>query len=186
MEAGLHGRFFLDKKWYVVHTQTGSEDKVKRGLESRIADTGLQEFFSQILIPTEQISEVRSGQKKISKRKFFPGYILIEMVLNEKTWLIVKTSPGVTGFIGSGSIPTALSSQEVENILKRTHEAQVKPSPKISFEIGETVRVVDGPFMNFNGVIEEVYSDKQKIKVGISIFGRATPVDLEFWQVEKI
>lgn len=174
------------KKWYVVHTQTGSEEKAKLGLDARIAESELKDNFSQVLIPTEQISEKRSGKMKISQRKFFPGYILIEMELNEKTWLLVKTTPGVTGFIGSGRVPSALTSEEVENILKRTQDAQVKPSPKVTFEIGEPVRVIDGPFMNFNGVVDEVLTDKQKIKVSVSIFGRATPVDLEYWQVEKV
>ncbi|MDD5005524.1 MAG: transcription termination/antitermination protein NusG [Candidatus Omnitrophica bacterium] len=174
------------KKWYVVHTQTGSEDKVKLALDSKIAASSMQEFFSQVVIPTEQISEVRSGKKKISLRKFFPGYVLIEMDFNEKTWLLVKTTPGVTGFIGSGNKPSALTSEEVDNILKRTQDAQTKPTPKVSFETGEPVRVIDGPFVNFNGVIEEVHLDKQKIEVSVSIFGRSTPVELEYWQVEKI
>ncbi|MFH1622535.1 MAG: transcription termination/antitermination protein NusG [Candidatus Omnitrophota bacterium] len=174
------------KKWYVVHTQTGSEDKAKIALVGRIASSETQEFFSQIVIPTEQVSEVRSGKKKISQRKFFPGYLLIEMDLNENTWLLVKTTPGVTGFIGTSKKPTALNPEEVKNIIERTQEASVKPSPKVAFDIGEPVRVTDGPFDNFNGVIEEVHPDKQKIKVSVSIFGRATPVELEFWQVEKV
>lgn len=174
------------KKWYVVHAQTGSEDKAKLALESKIACSEMQESFSQIVIPTEQISEVRSGKKKITQRKFFPGYLLIEMDLNESTWLLVKTTPCVTGFIGTGKKPSALTAEEVGNILERTQEAKVKPSPKVSFDIGEPVRVIDGPFVNFNGVIEEVHPDKQKIKVSVSIFGRSTPVELEYWQVEKI
>ena len=174
------------KKWYVVHTQTGAEDKVKKALLSRIETSLMQENFTQILIPTEQISEVRSGKKKISERKFFPGYILMEMDLDEKTWLLVKTTPGVTGFIGSGKKPSALTADEVDNILQRTRDAEVKPSPKITFEADEAVRVIDGPFVNFNGVIQEVNQEKQKIKVNVSIFGRSTPVELEFWQVEKI
>ena len=174
------------KKWYVVHTQTGSEDKVKLALDSKIAASEIKDYFSQVVIPKEQISEVRSGKKKISERKFFPGYILVEMDFNERSWLLVKTTPGVTGFIGSGNKPSALTSQEVDNILKRTQEAQTKPTPKVSFDIGEAVRVTDGPFVNFNGVIEGVYPDKQKIAVSVSIFGRSTPVDLEYWQVEKI
>jgi transcriptional antiterminator NusG len=174
------------KKWYVVHTQTGSEDKVKLALDSKIAASEIKDSFSQVVIPKEQISEVRSGKKKISERKFFPGYILVEMDFNERSWLLVKTTPGVTGFIGSGNKPSALTSQEVDNILKRTQEAQTKPTPKVSFDIGEAVRVTDGPFVNFNGVIEGVYPDKQKIAVSVSIFGRSTPVDLEYWQVEKI
>jgi len=174
------------KKWYVVHTQTGSEDKVKKALLARIEASLMQDRFSQILIPTEQISEVRSGKKKISERKFFPGYLLIEMDLDEKTWLLVKTTPGVTGFIGSANKPSALTADEVENILKRSREAEIKPSPKVFFEPQEAVRIIDGPFVNFNGVVEEVQPDKQKIKVNVSIFGRSTPVELEFWQVEKI
>lgn len=174
------------KKWYVVHTQTGSEDKAKLALDAKIAGSEMKEFFSQIVIPTEQISEVRSGKKKISQRKFFPGYILIEMDLTESTWLLVKTAPGVTGFIGTGKRPSALTAEEVSNILERTQEAKVKPSPKVSFDIGEPVRVTEGPFDNFNGIIEEVHPDKQKIKVSVSIFGRATPVELEYWQVEKV
>ncbi|MFC1708705.1 transcription termination/antitermination protein NusG [Candidatus Omnitrophota bacterium] len=174
------------KKWYVVHTQTGSEDKAKLALEARIASSEMQEHFAQVVIPTEQISEVRSGKKKISQRKFFPGYLLIEMDLTEHAWLLVKTIPGVTGFIGTGKRPSALTAEEVSNILNRTQEAKVKPSPKVSFDIGEPVRVTDGPFENFNGVIEEVHPDKQKIKVSVSIFGRSTPVELEYWQVEKV
>jgi transcriptional antiterminator NusG len=174
------------KKWYVVHTQTGSEDKAKLALDRKIASSGLQEFFSQIVIPTEQISEVRSGKKKITQRKFFPGYLLIEMDMTESAWLLVKTSPGVTGFIGTANKPSPLTAEEVANILERTQEAQTKPSPKVSFEIGEPVRVTEGPFENFNGLIEEVHPDKQKIKVSVSIFGRSTPVELEYWQVEKV
>ncbi|MDD5618754.1 MAG: transcription termination/antitermination protein NusG [Candidatus Omnitrophica bacterium] len=173
-------------KWYVVHTQTGAEDKVKLALDSKIAASEIKECFVQVVIPKEQISEVRSGKKKISQRKFFPGYILIEMDFNERSWLLVKTTPGVTGFIGSGNKPSALTSEEVDNILKRTQEAQTKPTPKVSFEIGEPVRVTDGPFVNFNGVIDGVHPDKQKIAVSVSIFGRSTPVELEYWQVEKV
>ena len=174
------------KKWYVVHTQTGFEDKVKKTLLSRIETTEMQEHFSQILIPTEQVSEVRSGKKKISQRKFFPGYLMVEMDLSERTWLLVKTTPGITGFIGSGNKPSPLTQEEVENIVQRAVDTQAKPSPKVSFEPGEVVRVTDGPFVNFNGTIEEVNAEKQKIKVSVSIFGRSTPVELEFWQVEKI
>lgn len=174
------------KKWYVVHTQTGSEEKVRTSLENKIQTSGLQELISQIVIPTEQVSEIRSGKKKISQRKFFPGYILVEMDLDEQTYLFVKTTPGVTGFIGPGKKPMPLPQSEVDGILKRTEETQVKPSPKVMFEVGEQVRITDGPFVNFNGSIDEVYPEKGKIKVSVSIFGRATPVELEFWQVEKV
>ncbi len=175
----------LMKNWYVVHTQTGSEDKVKSTLENKIAQSGMQEFISNIIIPTEQVSEIRGGKKKISQRKFFPGYLLVEMELNEQTYLFIKTTPGVTGFIGLGRKPMPLLQTEVESILKRTQETQAKPSPKVMFEKGEPVRVTDGPFENFNGSVEEIYPEKGKVKVSVSIFGRATPVELEFWQVEK-
>ncbi|OGX16898.1 MAG: transcription termination/antitermination factor NusG [Omnitrophica WOR_2 bacterium RBG_13_44_8b] len=174
------------KYWYVVHTQTGSEDKVKTSLDSKIIAEGLQEFIAKVVIPTEQVSEVRSGKKRISQRKFFPGYLLVEMELNEKTYLFIKTIPGVTGFIGLGKRPMPLPQQEVDNILKRTEETQVKPSPKVIFEKGEQVRVTEGPFVNFNGTIDEIHPEKGKIKVSVSIFGRATPVELEYWQVEKV
>ena len=174
------------KTWYVVHTQTGSEDKVKLHLEGRIAAEGLQELITNVVIPTEQVSEVRSGKKKISQRKFFPGYLLIEMELNERTYLFIKTTPGVTGFIGLGKKPMPLPQNEVDNILKRTHDTAAKPSPKIVFEKGEQVRVTEGPFVNFNGTIDEIHPEKGKLKVSVSIFGRATPVELEYWQVEKV
>ena len=173
------------KNWYVVHTQTGSEDKVKKALETKISQVGLEESISKVIIPTEQVSEIRSGKKKITQRKFFPGYLLVEMELNEHTYLFIKKIPGVTGFIGPGKKPMPLPAKEVEGILKRTQETKEKPSPKIMFEIGEQVRVTEGPFVNFNGTIDTVYPEKGKIKVSVSIFGRATPVELEFWQVEK-
>ncbi|MFY9402675.1 MAG: transcription termination/antitermination protein NusG [Candidatus Omnitrophota bacterium] len=174
------------KHWYVVHTQTGLEDKVKTTLENKISALGLQELISNVVIPTEQVSEIRSGKKKISQRKFFPGYILVEMELNEETYLFIKTAPGVTGFIGLGRKPMPLPQSEVDNILRKTKDTQEKPSPKVIFERGEQVRVTDGPFQNFNGSIEEVYPEKGKIKVSVSIFGRATLVELEYWQVEKV
>jgi transcriptional antiterminator NusG len=174
------------KNWYVVHTQTGSEDKVMALLKSRIADQNFNDLISDIVVPTEQVSEVRSGKKRISQRKFFPGYILVNMELNEKTYMLIKSTPGVTGFIGLGRKPMPLSSQEVEGILKRTQETQTKPSPRVVFEKGEQVRVTDGPFVNFSGTVDEVHPDKGKLKVSVSIFGRSTPVELEYWQVEKI
>jgi len=174
------------KNWYVVHTQTGLEDKVKTALENKIASEGLQEAVNRVIIPTEQVSEVRQGKKKISQRKFFPGYLLVEMDLNEQTYLFIKSIPGVTGFIGLGKKPMPLPQEEVNSILKRTESTQVKPSPKIVFEKGEAVRVTEGPFENFNGTIEEIHPEKGKLKVSVSIFGRATPVELEYWQVEKI
>jgi transcription termination/antitermination protein NusG len=174
------------KSWYVVHTQTGAEDKVKALLENRIAAQAAQEFVNKVVIPTEQISEIRSGKKRISERKFFPGYLLVEMELNEQSYLLVKTTPGVTGFIGLGKKPMPLPQAEIDSILKKSQDTNVKPSPKIIFEKGEQVRVIDGPFVNFNGTIDEVHPEKGKIKVSVSIFGRSTPVELEYWQVEKV
>lgn len=174
------------KNWYVVHTQTGLEDKVKAVLENRIAAKGLSELISKIVIPTEQVSEIRSGKKRVSQRKFFPGYILVEMELTESNFLFIKNTPGVTGFIGLGKKPMPLPQSEVDNILKRSEETQVKPSPKVIFEKGEQVRVTEGPFVNFNGTIDEIHPEKGKLKVSVSIFGRSTPVELEYWQVEKI
>lgn len=174
------------KQWYVVHTQTGSEEKVKTALDNKIASLGMSELVCKVIIPTEQVSEVRSGKKRISARKFFPGYLLVEMEFNESTYLFVKTTPGVTGFIGLGKKPMPLPQKEVESILKKTEETAAKPSPKIVFDKGEQVRVTEGPFLNFNGTIEEVHPEKGKIKVSVSIFGRSTPVELEYWQVEKV
>lgn len=174
------------KKWYIVHSQTGFEDRVKRSLENRIKFAGIQDYIFRLIIPTEQVSEVRAGKRRVSQRKFFPGYILIEMEMNDSVYSVIKTTPGVTGFIGTGKKPTSLSQEEVDNILKRIEETQIKPSPKVVFEEGEQVRVTQGPFVNFNGSIETIYPDKGKLKVSVSIFGRATPVELEYWQVEKI
>jgi transcriptional antiterminator NusG len=153
---------------------------------SRVGAAGLSENITRIVIPTEQISEVRSGKKRVSERRFFPGYILVEMDMSEEAYAFVRGIPGVTGFIGSGKKPTPLPPGEVDNILKRTEETKLKPSPKVVFEKGEQIRVKEGPFMNFSGAIDEVYPEKGKIKVNISIFGRSTPVELEYWQVEKV
>ncbi len=174
------------KKWYIIHSQTGFEDRVKRSLENRIMSSEIQDYVSQIIIPTEQVSEIRAGKRRVSQRKFFPGYILIEMELNDLVYSLIKTTPGVTGFIGSGKKPTPLSQEDAENILKRIKDTQTKPSPKVVFEEGEQIRVTQGPFVNFNGTIEEIHPEKGKLKVSVSIFGRATPVELEYWQVEKI
>ena len=176
----------MAKKWYVIHTQTGCEDKVKVNLEKRAEASNLKELVSQVLVPTEKVSEVKDGRKKISTRKFFPGYILVEMELTDETWYLTKNTPGVTGFIGSGHRPVPLEENEVKAILKQTELAKEKPTPKVIFEKGEGVRVLEGPFANFNGTIEEVNPAKGKLKVTISIFGRATPVELEYWQVEKL
>ena len=176
------------KKWFVVHTQTGSEEEVKRSLSNQISSSGMNDLFGEIFAPTEQVSEIRRGKKRISERKFFPGYILVNMELTDATYLLIKTTPCVTGFIGSGRgrKPSPLSEAEVENIVKKAEEAQSKPAPKVAFEKGDAVRVLEGPFINFNGAVEDVNPLKQRIKVNLSIFGRSTPVVLEYWQLEKV
>jgi transcriptional antiterminator NusG len=174
------------KNWFVVHTQTGSEDKVKTIIEGRVVSAGLNDLINKVIIPTEQISEIRSGKKRVTERRFFPGYLLVEMELNDTTYSFVKNLPGVTGFLGAGKKPIPLPPGEVDNILKRTEETKLKPSPKTIFEKGEQIRVKEGPFMNFNGTIDDIHPEKGKLKVNITIFGRSTPVELEYWQVEKI
>jgi len=176
----------MAKQWYVIHTQTGYEDRVKNVLEGKVKAGLAKENISQILVPIEQVSEIKAGKKKISQRKFFPGYILVEMELNDETWYLIKSIPGVTGFVGAGSRPLPLKEDEIETILKQAKDAKEKPTPKVIFEKGENIRVNDGPFTNFNGVVEEANPAKGKVKVMISIFVRATPVELETWQVEKI
>ncbi len=176
----------LTKHWYVVHTQTGREEHVKTTLESRAQQFNLQEKIAQVLIPTEKVSEIKAGKKTISTRKFFPGYVLVEMEMNDETWYLVKNTPGVSGFIGSGRKPLPLKDSEVAGIIKQAEEKKEKPTPKVIFEKGESVRVKEGPFVNFNGTIEEVNPNKGKLKVLVAIFGRTTPVELEYWQVEKI
>ncbi|MDP8264365.1 MAG: transcription termination/antitermination protein NusG [Candidatus Aceula lacicola] len=173
-------------KWYVVHTQTGCEERAKAGLDKRIATTSLKQYIKEVVVPTEQVSEVRRGKKCISTRKFFPGYIIINMEMNNESWYLVKTTPGIAGFIGPGRKPAALSEQEVENILKKTEETEAKPSPKTIFEIGEPMQIIEGPFASFNGVVMEIHPDRGKLKVSVSIFGRSTLVELEYWQVEKV
>lgn len=176
----------ITKHWYVIHTQTGHEERVKTTLESRAQQFSLQEKISQVLIPTEKVSEIKAGKKKISTRKFFPGYVLVEMELDDATWYLVKNTPGVSGFIGSGRKPLPLKDSEVAGIIKQAEEKKEKPTPKVIFEKGESVRVKEGPFVNFNGTIEEVNPNKGKLKVLVAIFGRTTPVELEYWQVEKM
>ena len=173
-------------KWYVIHTQTGAEEKAKAGLESRLATTALKNYISEIVVPTEQVSEIRGGKKRITARKFFPGYILVKMEMNDESWYLVKSTPGITGFIGPGRKPTPISDDEVQSIVRRTEDTETKPSPKIVFEIGEAVRIAEGPFANFNGSVMEVYPDRGKLKVSVSIFGRSTLVEMEYWQVERI
>lgn len=173
-------------KWYVIHTQTGYEGKVKSSLERRAETLGMKDLVDQVLIPTEKVSEVKAGKKKISDRKFFPGYALVHMVLNDSSWYLVKNTPGISGFVGAGNRPIALKDSDVEAILKQQEEKMAKPKPKVQFEAGETVRVKEGAFANFNGTIDEINPNKGKLKVMVMIFGRATSVELEYWQVEKV
>jgi len=174
------------KRWYVIHTQTGQEVKVKASLETKLRQGIGAESISQILVPTERVAEIRGGKKRISERKFFPGYILVQMSMTNDSWHLVRTTPGVTGFIGAGHQPVALSEEEVGEILRQTEERKDKPAPRVTFSKGEGVRVTEGPFTNFSGVIEEVNTQRGKLKVMVSIFGRQTPVELEFWQVERL
>ena len=176
----------MGKKWYVVHAYSGFEKSVARTLQDRIQRSGMQESFGKILVPVEEVVEMKSGQKAISERRFFPGYILVQMDMTDETWHLVKSTPKVTGFIGGSAMrPTPISDKEVENILHQVQEGVEKPKPKVLFEVGESVRVTEGPFTDFNGNVEEVNYEKSKIRVSVLIFGRATPVELDFGQVEK-
>ncbi|MDP2929587.1 MAG: transcription termination/antitermination protein NusG [Candidatus Omnitrophota bacterium] len=176
----------MAKQWYVIHTQTGYEDKVRKSLEAKIKTQPDGAGISQVLVPIEQVSEIKGGKKKISERKFFPGYILVEVDLTDDNWYMIKSINGVTGFVGAGARPIPLKEDEIDTILRQAKDAREKPTPKVMFEKGEAVRVIEGPFMNFNGTIEEANAGKGKIKIMISIFGRATSVELEMWQVEKV
>lgn len=175
-----------EMKWYVVHTQTGSEEKARAGLQGRMATTELKKYVGEIIVPTEQVAEIRGGKKRITARKFFPGYLIVKMDMNKESWYLVKTTPGITGFIGPGRRPTPISDEEVKAILQRTEDTETKPTPKIIFEIGESIRIAQGPFANFNGSVMELYPERGKLKVSVSIFGRSTLVELEYWQVEKL
>lgn len=176
----------MSKRWYVVHAYSGFEKAVRRALIERIKRAGMQDLFGQILVPVEEVVEMKSGQKSISERKFFPGYVLVEMEMSDETWHLVKSTDKVTGFVG-GSVmkPTPISQKEVQNILDQIQEGVEKPKPKVLFEPGEAVRVKDGPFTDFHGNVEDVNYDKSKLRVSVSIFGRPTPVELDFNQVEK-
>jgi transcriptional antiterminator NusG len=178
----------MAKKWYVVHTYSGFENKVKKSLEERIRQHEVGDSFGEILIPMEVVQEMVKGEKKTSKRKFFPGYILVNMEMTLDTWHLVKGTPKVTGFVGNAKTPDqvpAVSDIEVQRLTTQISEGSLKPKPKVQFEEGDQVRVIDGPFSNFNGTVEEVKPDKGKLRVLVSIFGRATPVELDFMQVEK-
>ncbi len=170
-------------RWYVVHTYSGFENKVKVSLLERIESAGMQAFFTDILVPEEDIVELVSGEKKTSKRKFFPGYVLVKMELNDDTWHIVKNTPKVTGFIGTKEKPTPIPDEDVLALRTRIEEGTLKPKPKFSFDVGDHVKIIDGPFTNFDGIVDEVKPEKGKLRVIVSIFGRSTPVELDFIQV---
>lgn len=176
----------MSKRWYVIHAYSGFEKQVQKSLQERINRAGMEDRFGEILVPTEEVVEMREGQKRKSERKFFPGYVLVQMELDDDTWHLVKEVPRVMGFIGGRSDrPAPISDKEADAILNRVREGAEKPRPKVLFEVGEVVRVTDGPFTDFNGVVEEVNYEKSRLRVGVSIFGRSTPVELEFSQVEK-
>jgi len=173
------------KKWYVVHTYSGYENKAKKTLEERIKREKLEDHFAQILIPTEEVVEMKRGKRRTSKRKFFPGYMLVQMTMTEATWYLVKSTPKITGFVGDSTKPPPVPDEEVARITNQIAEGAERIIPKVIFEKGDSVRVVDGPFANFNGVVEQVDSEKGKLRVLVSIFGRATPVEMDFVQVDK-
>mgnify|MGYP000219931223 FL=1 len=176
----------MAKRWYVVHAYSGFESHVKRSLLERIQRAGMQDMFGEILVPTEEVVEMRGGAQRRSERKFFPGYVLVQMEMTDETWHLVKDVPKVMGFIGgTADRPAPISQKEADAILNRVQEGVDKPKPKVLFEPGEMVRVIDGPFNDFNGVVEEVNYEKSRLKVSVLIFGRSTPVELEFGQVEK-
>ena len=173
------------KEWYVIHTYSGFENKVKMSLEERFSHAGLVDKLGEIIIPTEEVVEIRGGKKKISSRKFYPGYVLINVEMDQDIWYLIKNTPKVTCFPG-GATPAPLTEAEVKDIMDQIKGEAKAPKPKFIYEKGENVRVIDGPFLNFNGVVEEVNPDKGKVKVMVSIFGRATPVELEFPQIERV
>lgn len=176
----------MAKRWYVVHAYSGFENSVKRSLEERVKRAGMEDMFGDVLVPTEEVVEMKGGQKRRSDRKFFPGYVLVEMEMTDETWHLVKDVPKVMGFIGgTADRPAPITQREADQILNRVQEGADKPRPKVLFEPGEMVRVTDGPFNDFNGVVEEVNYDKSRLRVAVLIFGRSTPVELEFHQVEK-
>ncbi|MDA8165701.1 MAG: transcription termination/antitermination protein NusG [Desulfobacteraceae bacterium] len=175
----------MARRWYIIHTYSGFEEKVKTTLQERIKAAGQEELFGEVLVPTEQVVEMIKGSKKTSSRKFFPGYILLNMELNEETWHTVRGTPKVTGFVGNDLHPEPLSDDDAMKIIGRIKDGALKPKPKVSFEEGDQVRVIDGPFSNFQGVVDKVFPDKGRVRVMVSIFGRETPVELEFIQVTK-
>jgi transcriptional antiterminator NusG len=181
MEAEL-----MSQRWYVVHAYSGFEQQVARLLKERIKRSGLEDCFGDVLVPTEEVVEMRAGQRRRSDRKFFPGYVLVNMEMSDRAWHMVKNTPKVTGFVGTGIKPTPLHQEEVDRIINQVTTSAEKPKPKFVYKEGESVRIIDGPFNNFSGTVEEVNADRNTLKVMVTIFGRSTPVELDFLQVEKI
>lgn len=173
-------------RWYVIHTYSNFENKVKQSILEQAAQKGLADKFEEVSVPTEEVVEMRRGQKVNAERKFFPGYVLAKMDLTDETWHLIKNTPKVSGFLGSGNKPQPITDAEADRILRQVQEGIERPKPSITFEIGEQVRVADGPFTSFNGMVEEVDEERARLKVAVSIFGRATPVELEYGQVEKV
>jgi transcriptional antiterminator NusG len=176
----------MTKRWYIVHAYSNFEKKVADQIKERAAQAGLQDLFDEIVVPMEEVMEIRRGRKVPTERKFFPGYVLVKMELDDRAIVLIKNTPKVTGFLGSDNKPQAISEAEAQRILNQVQEGVERPKPSITFEIGEQVRVADGPFASFNGVVEEVDDERARVKVAVSIFGRATPVELEYGQVEKV
>ncbi len=173
-------------RWYIVHAYSNFEKKVAEAIQEKARQKGLEESFSAVMVPTEKVVEVRRGRKVDAERKFFPGYVLVKMDLNDETYHLIKNTPKVTGFLGSDNKPMPITDREAEHILHQVQEGVERPKPSVSYEIGEQVRVSDGPFASFNGIVQEVDEERARLKVEVSIFGRATPVDLEYGQVEKV
>jgi transcriptional antiterminator NusG len=176
----------MTKRWYIVHAYSNFERKVAESIKERAAAAGLADLFEEVLVPMEEVVEMRRGRKVSSERKFFPGYVLVKMDLNDQTYHLIKSTPKVTGFLGTENKPIPITDEEAGRILQQVQEGVERPKPSVTFEIGEQVRVADGPFASFNGLVEEVDEERARLKVAVSIFGRATPVELEYAQVEKL